>query len=74
MPGITLAQAQAQLQLWLDADATVARKQSYSIAGRSLTFADAAQITEKIDYWNRKVTALEAAAAGRGRVRYGVPE
>lgn len=74
MPGITLAQAQAALQLWLDADAAVSKKQSYSINGRSLTLADARTITDKIDYWSRKVTALEAKASGRGRVRYGVPE
>ncbi|MBX9456139.1 MAG: hypothetical protein KL863_09010 [Rhizobium sp.] len=74
MPGITLAQAQQQLQLWLEADAAVSKKQSYSIAGRSMTLADARTITDKIDYWQRKVTALEASATGRGRVRYGVSE
>jgi len=74
MPGITLAQAQTQLQLWLDADAAVSKSQSYSIAGRSLSRADAGEITRKIDYWSVKVTKLETAAAGRGRVRYGVPE
>lgn len=74
MPGITLQQAQTQLQLWLEADATVAKKQSYSIAGRSLTLADAGTISEKIDFWSRKVAALEAGATGRGRVRYGVAE
>lgn len=74
MPGITLAQARSQLQLWLEADAAVAKKQSYSIAGRSLTLADAGTITEKIEYWSRKVSALEAAATGRGRIRYGVAE
>ena len=74
MPGITLTQAQAQLQLWLEADAAVSKKQSYSIAGRSLSLADARTITEKIDFWSRKVASLEATASGRGRVRYGVSE
>ncbi len=74
MPGITLELAQTQLNLWIAADAAVSRKQAYSIAGRSLTLADAGTITEKIDYWSRKVTSLEATATGRGRIRYGVPE
>lgn len=63
MAGITLAQAQAQLDKWLEADAAVAQSQSYSIAGRSYTRADAAVITAKIEYWSDKVAAL----SGRGR-------
>ncbi|AWI57175.1 DUF6148 family protein [Sinorhizobium fredii] len=74
MAGITLAQAQAQLDLWLNADAAVARKQSYSIAGRSLTLADASDIRANIEYWNSMVQKLTAAATGRGRLRYGVAE
>lgn len=74
MSGITLAQAQAQLDLWLAADGAVSKKQSYAIAGRSLTLADAGAISEKIDYWSRKVAALSASASGRGRIRYGVAE
>ncbi|KQS90308.1 DUF6148 family protein [Rhizobium sp. Leaf386] len=74
MPGLTLEQAQAQLDLWVAADAAVSKKQSYSIAGRSLSLADAGTITEKIDYWSRKVSSLSASSTGRGRVRYGVAE
>lgn len=72
MAGITLAQAQAQLQLWLDADTAVSGGQSYSIAGRSLSRADAATITEKIKYWNDTVVRLSRAQSGRGRTRYAV--
>lgn len=72
MAGITLAQAEAQLAAWLEADAAVARNQSYSIAGRSLTRADAGEITDKIKFWQGRVDRLSAAAQGRGRIRYGV--
>ncbi len=69
MAGITLEQAQAQLTVWLEADAKVAAGQSYTIAGRSLTRADAADITAKIDYWNNKVVSLTQSAQGRSRAR-----
>lgn len=74
MAGITLEQAQAQLDQWLAASTAVATKQSYSIAGRSLTLADAADIQKSIEYWNQQVAKLSSAASGRGRVRYGVSE
>ena len=79
MAGITLAQAQARLDLWLEADAGVATSQSYEIetgnGRRKLTRADAEQIRKNIDYWQAKVTALTpAAAGGRRRTRYLVPE
>lgn len=73
MSGITLAQAQAQLDLWVAADAAVAAGQSYSIGGRSLTRVNAAEITNKIDYWMRRVAEIQRGGAGRVRVRYGVP-
>lgn len=73
MAGITLDQAQAQLNLWLEASAKVAAKQSYSIAGRSLTFADVADIQKQIEYWQGWVTKLSAGVSRRGRIRYGVP-
>ncbi|MFA5378155.1 MAG: DUF6148 family protein [Dehalococcoidia bacterium] len=58
MAQITTAQAEAQLALWLEADAKVATGQSYSIAGRALTRADAAEITNKIVFWNDMVGRL----------------
>lgn len=70
MAGITLESAQAQLDLWLAADAAVASGQSYSIGGRSLTRANAAEITNKIDYWNGWVQKLARSSSGI-RVRYG---
>jgi len=70
MAGITLAQAQERLTAWLEADAAVARNQSYSINNRSLTRADAEQIRENIDYWQGKVDKLKASPGGGARVRY----
>lgn len=59
MAGITKAQAEAQLALWLAADTAVATGgQSYSVPGRILTRADAAEITAKISYWERQVQRL----------------
>lgn len=74
MAGITLAQAQAQLDVWLAADAAVATGQSYSIKDRSLTRADAGEITRKIEFWNGKVQLLTRSASGIRRTRYVVNE
>lgn len=79
MAGITLEQAQAQLNVWLDASTTVAASQSYEISSgssaRKLTRADAAEIRQQVTFWQSKVIALTSAAAGgRRRVRYVVPE
>lgn len=71
MAGITLAQATAQLQAWLEADAAVARNQAYTVANRSMTRADAAEIRQNIDYWQSKVNELTASSGGGRRVRYG---
>jgi len=73
MAGITLVQAQAQLDAWLAASLAVANNQSYSIAGRSLTRVDAAEIGNQVDRWQNKVNDLTRIAAGRGRTRYVVP-
>lgn len=66
MPGITLEIAQAQLQRWLDADSAVAQSQSYTIDDRTLTRAQAGEITAKIEWWSRQVQTLSARASGRG--------
>ncbi len=69
MAGITLTQAEAQLAVWLAADSAVAGGQSYTINGRQLTRANAAEIRNNLDYWDAKVTSL---ASGRGSIRiYG---
>jgi len=58
MAGITLAQAEEQLTAWLDASKAVANGQSYTIAGRSLTRADAKEIRENIKFWDAQVKRL----------------
>lgn len=58
MAGITLVQAQAQLTAWIAASTSVATGQSYTIGGRSLTRANAAEIRESIKFWDEKVQTL----------------
>ncbi len=67
MAGITQAQAQTQLDNWLAASTAVANGQSYSIAGRSLTRADAKEIRENITYWNGIVKELDAGGGASMR-------
>lgn len=74
MAGITLADAESNLAAWLAASVAVASNQSYSIAGRTLTRANAAEIREMIDYWQGWVQKLNRGAGRRNRVRYGVSE
>ena len=73
MAGITLAQAQAQLDAWLAASLAVSSNQSYSIAGRSLSRANASEISAMVDKWESKVKQLSASNAGVRRTRYLVP-
>lgn len=68
--GITLAQAEAQLASWLAADTACASGQSYSIAGRVLTRANAAEIRNNITYWDNMTKRL---ARGGVRIRGGTP-
>lgn len=69
MAGITQAQAQAQLDAWLAASTAVAGNQSYQIADRKLTRADAGEIRRNIDYWQQQVSLLSSRAIGRSRSR-----
>lgn len=70
MAGITLTQAEAHLTEWLNADIAVASGQSYSIAGRVLTRANAAEIRENITFWDNHVKRL---TRGGIRVRGATP-
>jgi hypothetical protein len=58
---VTLNHAKAALDAWLAADLAVAKGQSYSMNGRSLTLANSREIREQIQYWERRVAALESA-------------
>ena len=70
MAGITLAQAETQLASWLAADTAVATGQSYSIAGRSLTRANAKEIRDNITFWDKHVKRF---TRGGIRVRGATP-
>ncbi len=61
---MTLDDVKKQLLAWEMADMAVAKSQSYSIDGLSLTRVDAELITKKIDYWQRKVNQHTAIANG----------
>ena len=72
MPGITLEQAEAQLEAYLEASTAVATGQSYSIAGRSLTRANLAEIQQSIVFWDNQVKRL--TAGGGIRISRAVPK
>lgn len=55
---ITATQAQTALDAWVAADLAVAKGQSYTMNGRSLTLANAKEIREQIQYWERRVAAF----------------
>jgi hypothetical protein len=75
MAGITMETAQRHLDEWMEAELTVTTGQSYTIGSRVLTRANLTEIRNAIDYWNKKVIALDNAkkAGGRNRVRRIVP-
>jgi ABC-type transport system involved in cytochrome bd biosynthesis fused ATPase/permease subunit len=56
---MTLTQAQTALDAWIAADLAVAKGQSYTMNGRSLTLANSKEIREQIQYWERRVSAFE---------------
>lgn len=58
MAGLTLEQCDAQLAVWLEASTKIAGKQSYSIDGRTLTYADASEVNENIKYWDKMCRKL----------------
>ena len=56
---LTSTQAQTALDAWIAADLAVAKGQSYSMNGRSLTLANTREIREQIQYWERRVQAFQ---------------
>lgn len=59
---ITLSQAQTALYAWVAADLAVAKGQSYSMSGRSLTLANVKEIREQIQYWERRIMSLSSSS------------
>lgn len=70
MAGITLSQAETQLSQWIAASTAVATGQAYSIAGRSLTRANSADIRMQIEFWDKTVKRL---SRGGLHIRGGTP-
>jgi len=66
----TVAELRCSLDLWKQAEAAVATSQSYTIAGRALTRADAAEIRSFILLYARAATLAEAASSGRPASRF----
>ena len=56
---LTSTQAQTALDAWIAADLAVAKGQSYSMNGRTLTLSNAKEIREQIQYWERRVSVFE---------------
>lgn len=75
MAGITLEIAQKHLEEWLEAELRVTTGQSYTIGSRTLTRANLTEIRNSIDYWNKKVVALEnmQKRGSRNRIYRAVP-
>ncbi len=67
MAAISLETAKKHLEMWLEAEEAVATGQSYTIGTRSLTRANLAEVRQQIEYWNSKVTQLQAIAQESGR-------
>ncbi|MBU8901145.1 MAG: hypothetical protein KOO69_00250 [Victivallales bacterium] len=64
MSGWTVEKAQAGFDRWLAADIAVAAGQSYSIGIRSFTRADAEEIAERLDFYDKKLKELAAGTTG----------
>lgn len=60
---ITLQIAKDALTSWIKADLSVAKGQSYSMNGRTLTLANIREIREQIHYWERRVAGFSNSRA-----------
>ncbi|MGN0885792.1 MAG: DUF6148 family protein [Candidatus Spyradenecus sp.] len=72
MPWVTIDEARESLKMWLEAEKAVATGQSYKIGSRSLTRANLADITKRIQYWRNELERLESGRSG-ARVLRAVP-
>lgn len=62
------------LSTWLAAEVGVAKGQSYSIEGMSVTRADLRTIAERVKYWRTEVDRLLSSGGSTGpRVRRVIP-
>ena len=65
MARYTLAEAQQRLEAWKAAELALATGQSYSIAGRSLTRVNLADVMQQIRYWQKQIEEIKAEMLGR---------
>jgi NADH/NAD ratio-sensing transcriptional regulator Rex len=72
---ITLANAQAILDNLVESQVCgVNEFTSVSIAGRTVTYRNAQELSQLITYWSRVVAELRRTAAGRSRHGYSVAD
>ncbi len=62
---MTLDDAQAQYDVWLKADTAISKGQSYSVDGLSLSRVDASMITQKLNFWQKKINEIIDQDSGR---------
>jgi hypothetical protein len=75
MAAISLEDAKKRYNMWLDAEATVASGQAYTVGGRSLTRANLYQIRQQLRYWENKVNECQMVRkkGSRRRVTRVIP-
>lgn len=64
MSGLTIEQCETKLSQYLTAAEKVAAKQSYSIDGRSLTYANIGEIQNAIEFWDKQCRRLSRGKNG----------
>jgi len=65
---MTLTEAQQHLQVWLAADLALAEGKELRIGSRTLTRVDAAEVKERIAFWQREVNRLSGQSRRFRRV------
>ena len=65
---MTLTEAQQHLQVWLAADLALAEGKELRIGSRTLTRVDAAEVKERIAFWQREVSRLSGQSRRFRRV------
>lgn len=70
---ILLERARKHYEAWLDADLALATSKSYTIDGRTLTRANAAEIQQKIAFWRNELCRLESGRSSVNRIQRVMP-
>jgi len=65
-----LDDAKKQLTAWKEASIRVSKRQSYTVNGRSITFANTAEIKDMITYWRSEVNRLTRGGIRVRRVKF----